>query len=119
MRVEDFIPAILPPNWEIVSKVEDGACFRNFYKKMIVIVSCSKELDGKNWLHVSCSRSTRLPAWEELSEVKEIFIGANKTALQLLPAKDKHVNIHNYCLHLWHCLDGDVTPDFTRGFNTI
>ena len=31
----------------------------------------------------------------------------------------KHVNIHPGVLHVWHCLDGDVTPDFTANGDTI
>lgn len=30
-------------------------------------------------------------------------------------AEDKYINLHPTCLHLWHCLDGDVVPDFARG----
>jgi hypothetical protein len=36
-----------------------------------------------------------------------------------LPPKAKHVSIHPGVLHLWHCLDGDVTPDMTAGGETI
>lgn len=41
------------------------------------------------------------------------------TALQVLPPRAKHVNIHPFCLHLWCCLDGDVTPDFTQGSGSL
>jgi hypothetical protein len=84
-----------------------------------VLVSAAHYGDGKRWLHVSVSRKNRqLPSWETLTMVKDLFIGDERTALQVLPPRAKYVNIAPV-LHLWHCLDGDVTPDFTAGGETI
>lgn len=85
-----------------------------------MLASCARHLDGKAWLHVSVSqRSGVIPSWELMSEVKAQFIGDDRTALQVMPPQAKHVNIHSACLHVWHCLDGDVTPDFTAGGDSI
>jgi hypothetical protein len=53
-----------------------------------------------------------------MSEVKELFIGGDRQAIQVMPPRSNHVNIHEV-LHLWHCLDGDGLPDFTGGGETI
>jgi hypothetical protein len=80
--------------------------------RLMVICSATVYGDGKRWMHVSCSTPSRLPTWDELRLVKDTFIGRDRVALQVLPRAAEHVNIHPYVLHLWSCLDGDVTPDF-------
>lgn len=35
---------------------------------LMVIVSGSTEVDGKRWVHVSCSRANRLPNWSDLGD---------------------------------------------------
>jgi len=110
---EHYEPKVLPIEYQ---KIRDG-----FYRKidgMTVITSIKRELDNKLWLHVSLARPNKLPSWNDVLEVKNLFIG-DKTALQVLPKKDKYIDCHKYCFHLWHCIDGDVTPDFTRGNNII
>lgn len=84
-----------------------------------VLCSARVERDGKRWMHVSCSTPTRLPTWDELRLVKDTFIGRDRLALQLLPRQAEYVNDHPYTLHLWSCLDGDVTPDFRNEFGSI
>jgi hypothetical protein len=72
--------------------------------------------DGKRWLHVSLARRDRMPSYEELAEVKEAFVGPRRQAVMVMPRRERHVNLHPYCLHLWCCLDtkGDGLPDFGR-----
>lgn len=88
------------------------------YRHLTFMVTEYIEDDGKKWLHASVSRSDkRLPDYADLKHLKEICIGADKTALQVLPPKGKYFSGEKYekeVLHLWHCLDGDVTPDFRK-----
>lgn len=79
---------------------------------MRVIASATVEADDKRWMHVSYSRKTRVPSYEDSCLVKSAFIGDERLALALFPRSAEHVNIHPRCLHLWSCLDGDPTPDF-------
>ena len=64
-----------------------------------------------------------MPTYADLMEMKRLCIGDHRTALQVFPPKTKHVNVAGKLgvevLHLWSCLDGDVTPDFTRGTGMI
>lgn len=122
----DFLPTILPASWRETQESwgeEAGRVYQRVYRKttgLLVLISCALQDDGKRWLHVSVSRSdTKIPDWQTMSEVKNLFIGAERTALQVMPPKSKHVNIHPGVMHLWYCLDGDVTPDFTGGGDTI
>jgi len=70
--------------------------------------------DGKWWLHVSVSRAKYIPSYQDLADVKRPFVTDSLQAVQIFPRRDRHVNIHPYCLHLWACLNpgGDGLPDF-------
>lgn len=110
-------PFILPASWRCLYH-DPPAQYRRS-DGLNVLCSCTRELDGKTWLHVSFSYPDRLPLYSDIIEAKRLFIGDKRTAYQVFPPLDKHVNTHPYCLRLWCCLDGDVTPDFTRGNGTL
>lgn len=117
--VNDILPAVLPADWVCERRGQDGAVFENKRQRLSVVVSGDVEQDGKRWLHLSVAHSDRLPKYETLVEVKELFIGGERKAIQVFPPRSQHVNIHNYCIHLWHCADEDGLPDFARGGKTI
>lgn len=62
--------------------------------------------DGAGWDHVSISvvRATgtadRLPTWEEMQSVKELFFRDDEVAVQIHP-KQKHYVNNREVLHLW------------------
>ena len=114
----EVLPRVLPAGWREVDRRLDGSKYMSG-DGMSVIASTATELDGKRWLHVSFARPARLPSWDDLRKVKDIFVGRDRMAVQVLPAASKYVNIHPFCLRLWCCLDGDPLPDFTRGGSTI
>lgn len=105
-----------------VERSQDGYYAR--WKHLRFIVSEAVEQDGKRWLHTSVSRSDlKLPSYDDLKQLKRLCVGDHRTALQVFPPLEKHIDIGGKLgvevLHLWCCLDGDVTPDFTRGGNSI
>lgn len=107
----------IPGEWQLLEIRLDGYMFKR--KQITVIISGSIELDNKRWIHLSIAHPKRMPKWSELVELRDIFLGSDKLCIQVLPAKSKHVNIHKFCLHIWHCVDGNLLPDFTQGMNTI
>lgn len=123
----DWLPQGLPMGWretrERWGDLPDrayGRVYRKDGEGLLVLVSCAEQGDRKRWLHVSVSRRDRkIPTWEQMSQVKRLVIGDERTALQIMPPKAKWVNIHKAVLHLWHCLDGDGLPDMTAGGETI
>lgn len=118
--MKDFLPRVLPIGWRIAVKNDDGAAYMHEGLRLSVIVSAATEQDGKRWLHVSCAHPDRLPSWETLKDVKAIFVGRDRQAIQVLPSEKKYINIHRYCLHLFCCLDdADPVPDFTQGGETL
>lgn len=57
--------------------------------------------DGSEWEHVSVSTDTRVPRWQEMCFVKDLFWYDDETVIQFHPARSEYVNCHPYCLHLW------------------
>ena len=84
-----------------------------------VLVNSDIYGDGKRWVHLSLSRRDRLPKWKELTMVRDWILGKDAKAIQVIAPASDHVNIHAYCLHMFHCLDGDPLPDFTMGTGSI
>lgn len=61
----------------------------------------------EGWEHVSvelCAR--RLPTWEEMCLIKDIFWDEEEDVVQIHPKKSQYVNITE-ALHLWRPVDGD------------
>lgn len=57
--------------------------------------------DDGGWEHVSVSTKRRVPNWQEMSWVKDMFWDDEECVMQLHPPKSQYVNNHPYCLHLW------------------
>jgi len=107
--------------WELSEAREDGYSWINRPRGLVVIVSAARYQDGKLWLHLSVSKSSAMPRYEDLAYVKRQFFGDDFKVIMVLPEKRYHVNIHPNCLHLYHCLDegGDPLPEFSLGMGTI
>ncbi|MGE4340539.1 MAG: hypothetical protein AB7E55_32005 [Pigmentiphaga sp.] len=66
---------------------------------------------GIMWEHVSVSTAIRCPTWDEMAWVKDAFWFPDEVVMQLHVAKDNHVNVHQFCLHLWRPLAAAIpTP---------
>lgn len=61
--------------------------------------------NGLGWEHVSVSFEKRVPTWDEMCKIKELFWNDDETVVQYHPKKTEYVNIHPYCLHLWKQTD--------------
>lgn len=105
-------PKILLSKYQFVDSMH-GVQRRYMRNDGLSVISGMENHDGKWWLHVSCAKQDSLPTWEDLKEVKQVFIGSDKKAIQVIPNEKEYVNIHPYCLHLFHC-DEDGLPDFVR-----
>ena len=77
-----------------------------------IIVTCSEQDDGHEWVHASIAHIDRTPTYHELVLLhRAAFDGL--WAYQVFAPPDAHVNIHPYALHLWGRLDGsNVLPAF-------
>ena len=59
--------------------------------------------DGMGWEHVSVTlgNKNRIPTWNEMCLVKDLFWDKEDVVIQYHPAKSEYVNFHPRCLHLW------------------
>jgi len=70
--------------------------------------------DGEfGWEHVSVSLEDRLPTWDELRLVKDLFWDDEETVIQFIPKKSRYVNYCKTCLHLWKKVgvDHELPPE--------
>jgi hypothetical protein len=87
-----------------IERGDDGGAYVIIYKRprsntrvhLRVIAS-----HGMGWDHVSVSLPNRCPTWEEMSFIKHLFFKPDEVVMQLHVAQAAHINVHNYCLHLW------------------
>jgi hypothetical protein len=105
---EEMLPRVLPPGWRRI----EGNKFLT-HDGMSIIAS-AEHIAGERWWHVSMARQARLPSWDDLRRVKDVFIGKNRQAVSVLPDERQYVNHHPFCLHLWCNLDRDLVPDMRR-----
>lgn len=114
------LPGKLPGGWKLLNVSADGGAWIR-HDGLKVIATAATEEDFVVWIHVSCSRKSRLPSWVDLTAVKHLFIGDDRRAIQVLPEKANWINIHPYCLHLFAPMYPglDPIPDFTRGGKSI
>lgn len=126
-EVFSISPPKLPKEWKRMNNALFGFLgakedeYLAYMKKcgLTVTMTLQKEQDGKRWYHLSVSRPKKEPSYYDLCEVKNLFLGEDSLALLLFVPEAEHVNIHPHCLHLWSCVDGRPTPDFTWGMQSI
>ena len=92
------------------------------WQSLRFLVSVEDARDGNKWLHASVSRHDhKLPSYEDLKALKRLCMGDHRTAVQIFPPAEEHVDLAPVTgievLHLWSCLDRpDFIPDM-RGPN--
>lgn len=63
--------------------------------------------DEDGWEHVSIElKARRLPTWDEMCFVKDLFWDEEEEVVQIHPKKSQYINITE-ALHLWRPADGD------------
>lgn len=68
--------------------------------------------DDKGWDHVSAQAIdmgvSRIPTWNEMQYLKELFFEDEETVIQYHVAKSKHLNLHPSVLHLWRPEEAEI-----------
>lgn len=86
-------------DFEIIRKGFDGGMGRftkGSQKEMTVIWSFAG-----GWEHVSIDGKKRMPTWEEMCQLKDMFFDDTECCVEYHPPKSEYVNNVNYCLHIW------------------
>lgn len=73
---------------------------------------------GAGWEHCSVSLPTRIPSWEQMCVMKELFWNDEEVCMQLHPAKKDYINNMKYCLHIWKPVEKEIPtpPSLMIGF---
>jgi len=53
------------------------------------------------WEHVSVNGSDRVPTWDEMCFIKDLFWEDEQAVIQYHPRKSQYINCHPFVLHLW------------------
>ena len=95
-----------PAYWkEYQAPIPFMRCFEHKVDGLTVMRSKSQTKDGRDWIHISMSRRSRMPSYEDMAKVKRDFLGEDVEAYQVFAKTEDHVNIHSFCLHLWAPMD--------------
>lgn len=120
MNLDEVLPPKFPAGWnehplpKMVSKLPHVQNSKMFvYRDGLTVLASLEKYGNETWYHVSFSYADKLPPWATLKAVKNIFIGIDKLAIQVLPREDvadQYTNFMPFCLHLWRRMDGDTLP---------
>lgn len=79
---------------------------------LLVLASVEKKPDGYPWYHVSFSRADRVPDYGDTLLVRRAMFRPDALAVMVFPPAQEHVNIHEFCLHLWQRVSTErLLPD--------
>ena len=120
VKIEDAAYFPFPQNFfrPYVIPFTDDKYVRVWRYKSLIVMASVAEYDNTEWLHISFSRKNRMPDYKDIQLVKSNFIGDDKKAIMVFPEQKNHVNICEYCLHLFYSADNPL-PDFSGGTGSI
>lgn len=78
-----------------------GSIYSPYSKRCLTFIASIDQGKVGKVDHVSVSYPNRMPTWDEMCFVKEIFFKDSEEAYQVHPKKSEYVNTHEYCLHIW------------------
>jgi hypothetical protein len=104
LPLSEYVRRVYPAGWTIVERWGDG--YRLQERSGLRVIVSTAEYEGCDWMHVSLSRKDRLPSYDDMKYVKEVIIGNDRCAVEFYPPAARHVNIHQFCRHLWCPLTG-------------
>ena len=75
---------------------------------------------GGGWEHVSVApvKRHKIPTWEQMCAVKDVFFKDDEAVIQIHPPKAEYVNMMTNCLHLWRPISKQLVlpPSFMVGY---
>ena len=75
--------------------------------------SCVWSDNEEGYEHVSIAprKQFKMPSWEDMAKLKDIFFKDDEEAYQIMPKKSEYVNLKENCLHLWRPHNGKILRD--------
>lgn len=69
---------------------------------------------GYEHISVSPTKKSKMPTWNDMAYLKDIFFEDEEEAYQIIPKKSQYVNIKENCLHIWKPMNGKTLNDVAR-----
>lgn len=72
------------------------------------------------WEHLSVSMPNKMPSWDQMCKMKDIFWNKDEACVQYHPKEEDYVNNHPYCLHIWKPTEVELPtpPHILVGFKS-
>lgn len=78
----------------------------------LAVIITVDDVVGSAWVHISVSRRSRTPSYEDLLLVRRALLGEDRPAYQVFPVKSEYRSLPGATvLHLWMPLGADPFPD--------
>lgn len=78
----------------------------------LIVAITVDEVVGAEWVHISVSRRSRTPSYEDLLLVRKALLGEERPAYQVFPKRQEYRSLPGATvLHLWQPLGDDPFPD--------
>ncbi len=102
MRTKEEIQNL--PNLLISQNGERGGCGKLLFGslKNCSIIWTIEDIGNHHKDHVSICPTGRLPTWDEMCKVKDMFFYDEEECYQIFPKKSEYVNLAKNALHIWH-----------------
>ena len=91
-----------------INRINANEYLPGFYAGMISLpdsgdatVVVGTDEDGYEHVSVAPTNQRKLPSWDDMCYVKNIFWDEEEECYQIMPKKSEYVNIKKNCLHLW------------------
>ncbi len=86
-------------------EMQYGGAFRVVHKGNVLRIIASNDA---GWDHVSISRMTACPSWEDMEFVKRMFFEEGELCWQYHVPVGDHININPHVLHIWRKHDFEM-----------
>ena len=70
-------------------------------KNPLKVIVAPMNNDECKWEHVSVSKQTSCPTWEEMCYVKNLFWSKDEVVVQFHPDEKNYIDTCGTCLHMW------------------
>ena len=70
--------------------------------------------DGFEHVSISPTKVYKMPSWNDMAQLKDIFFYPEEEAYQIMPKKSQYVNLKNNCLHIWRPVNGLTLNDLVQ-----
>ncbi len=101
---EEYKIDVLPYGWKrmIISGINEE--YYTHSSGISALPSVNKMDDNSRWYCIYCYKLDKMPTWEEMYEIKRIFVGDDREALMVFPLHEDYVS-SRFGIHIWASAD--------------